>query len=74
MITLSGTSFVTTDPAPTITFWPIVTPHIMVALDPIDTPFFTNVGTQTQSSSVCNEPSGFIALGYLSLINVTYDR
>jgi hypothetical protein len=30
------TSFVTTDPAPISSFSPIVIPHKMVALDPID--------------------------------------
>jgi hypothetical protein len=36
-----GTSLVTTAPAPTIAFSPIVTPHIIVAEEPIDAPFLT---------------------------------
>jgi hypothetical protein len=46
------TSFVTTDPAPISAFSPIVIPHKMVALDPIDAPFFTIVFISFQSASV----------------------
>lgn len=36
-MTLSGISFVTTDPAPMVTLFPIVTPGRMVTLPPIHT-------------------------------------
>ena len=42
---------VTTLPAPTIAFSPIVIPDSNVALEPIEAPFLTKVGIQTQSSS-----------------------
>ena len=38
---------------------------------PIIAPFFTRVATTFQSASVCIEPSGFTALGTLSLMNDT---
>src|SRR4249919_2888118 len=37
---LGGTSLVTTDPAPIREFSPIVIPHKMVALEPMEAPFF----------------------------------
>src|SRR5512143_277291 len=68
---LSGTSFVTTLPAPTIAFSPMVTPHRIVVLVPMEAPFFTRVGTTFQSPSVCRRPSPAVERGYLSLINDT---
>ncbi len=44
----SGTSFVTTLPAPTNAFVPIVIPPNIVALDPIDAPVFTTTGKSFQ--------------------------
>jgi len=66
-----GTSFVTTLPAPTIAFSPMVTPHKIVELVPMEAPFLTNVGTTCQSASVCKPPFGTVERGYLSLINET---
>ena len=57
------TSLVTTDPAPIRAFSPIVIPHKMVALDPIEAPFFTMVLITFQSASVCGLPSALVALG-----------
>jgi len=48
-IVFPGTSFVTTDPAPTIAFSPIVIPQSIVEEDPIEAPFFTIVSTTFQS-------------------------
>ena len=70
-IEFGGTSFVTTLPAPTIAFSPIVTPQRIVELVPMDAPLFTSVGTTAQSAPVCSELSGFVECGYLSLINET---
>ncbi len=67
----AGTSFVTTLPAPIIAFSPIVTLDRIVAPELIEAPFFTNVVSTFQSSSVCNLPSGFVARGKVSLMNVT---
>jgi hypothetical protein len=50
-----GTSLVTTAPAPIIAFSPIITPASIVALEPIEAPFFTKVGITTQSSSPIHE-------------------
>ncbi len=66
-----GMSWVTTLPAPTIAFSPIVTPHRMVALLPIEAPRLTSVGIKAQSASVCNPPPFEVARGYLSLMNMT---
>src|SRR5208283_2814326 len=71
---LGGTFFVTTLPAPTKAFSPIVMLPRIVAPDPMVAPFFMSVGSTFQSFSVCNPPSRFVARGYLSLINVTPDR
>jgi hypothetical protein len=51
-------------------FSPIVTPHMMVALVPIDAPRFTSVGTHCQSASVWRRPA-VVALGWRSLMNET---
>ncbi len=58
-----GTSFVTTEPAPISAFSPIVIPQSMVALEPMDAPFFTMVSITFQSASVCGCPSALVALG-----------
>ncbi len=68
---LAGTSLVTTLPAPTIAFSPIVTPHKMTLPVPMDAPRLTSVGTTAQSASVCSLPSPEVDLGYLSLMNET---
>src|SRR5919108_1775684 len=68
---LGGTSLVTTLPAPIMAFSPTVIPHNNVALEPMEAPRFTTVGTHAQSVSVCNRPSALVARGNRSLINVT---
>src|ERR1051325_497621 len=70
-IAFAGTSFVTTLPAPTIAFSPIVTLQRIVAPDPIDAPLHTLVFSTFQSASVCNPPPATVARGYTSLMNVT---
>src|SRR5262249_34255891 len=67
----AGTFFVTTLPAPTREFSPIVTFARIVAPDPIEAPLLTNVLSTFQSASVCNSPLGVVALGYKSLMNIT---
>jgi hypothetical protein len=47
-----GISRVTTLPAPTMAFSPIVTFDRIVLPDPIDAPFFTKVFSTFQSASV----------------------
>ena len=59
----AGTFVVTTLPAPTMAFSPIVTFERIVAPDPIDAPFLISVGSTFQSSSVCNPPPGTVARG-----------
>ena len=54
---LGGTSLVTTLPAPTIAFSPMVTLARMVHPEPIEAPFLTNVRSTFQSASVCRPPS-----------------
>jgi hypothetical protein len=66
-----GTSFVTTAPAPTSAFSPMVIPHKMVALLPMEAPFFTKVSTRVQSASVWGDPSGLVARGNKSFVNIT---
>ena len=56
-IAKSGTSLLTTAPAPTSAPSPIVTPQMMVALEPIDAARFTRVASTFQSASVCRLPS-----------------
>jgi hypothetical protein len=51
-IAFAGTSRVTTHPAPINAFSPITTLARMVAPDPIDAPFLTNVTSTFQSCSV----------------------
>ena len=70
-IVLAGTSLVTTDPAPINAFSPMVMPQSMVALLPIDAPFLIKVSIMVQSASVWGEPSGFVALGKRSFVNIT---
>src|ERR1700722_215529 len=55
-ILLAATSRVTTLPAPTMAFSPMVRLGRMVAPDPIDAPFLTVVRSTFQSASVCNWP------------------
>src|SRR5260370_17667940 len=59
----AGTSLVTTLPAPTIAFSPIVTPERIVTPEPIDAPFLTIVHSTFQSFSLSNFPSPFAARG-----------
>jgi hypothetical protein len=54
---------VTTLPAPTIAFSPIVTRDKMVDPEPIDAPLRTTVGSTTQSCSVCKFPFAAVARG-----------
>src|SRR5579863_3714127 len=53
----SGTSWVTTAPAPISAPSPIVTPPSITAPLPIEAPRLTRVATTCQSSSVCKRPS-----------------
>src|SRR5262249_59172928 len=62
-IVLGGTFLVTTLPAPTMAFSPIVTFDRMVAPDPTEAPFLTTVASTFQSCSVCKVPSGLVARG-----------
>src|SRR6266436_1865442 len=66
-----GTSLVTRLPAPTIAFSPIVTLQRMVDPEPIDAPLQILVFSTFQSASVWSPPSGTVARGYTSLMNVT---
>src|ERR1700722_1559191 len=70
-IVFGGTSRVTTLPAPTIAFSPMVTLERIVAPDPIEAPFFTKVSSTFQSDSVCRFPSAAVARGNVSLTKVT---
>ena len=75
---LGGTSLVTTLPAPTMAFSPIVTLARMVDPDPIDAPFFTKVGSTFQSAvgePMKPQPDGLV-VGYLdgSARFVRWDR
>src|SRR5690242_4946647 len=56
-IAKSGTSFVTTAPAPTRAFSPMVMPAMIVALLPMLARRLTFVFITCQSASVCNVPS-----------------
>src|SRR5438309_1128870 len=60
---LAGTSRVTTLPAPTRAFSPIVMLARMVAPEPIEAPLLTSVGSTPQSFWVCNSPVGVVARG-----------
>src|SRR5208282_4704869 len=60
---LAGTSFVTTLPAPTNAFSPMVMFARMVQPEPTEAPFFTRVLSTFQSDSVCRPPSAVVARG-----------
>src|SRR5713101_5052219 len=62
-IALSGTSRVTTLPAPTMAFSPMTTFERIVAPDPIDAPFLTSVASTFQSFPVWSSPAGVVARG-----------
>ena len=62
-IVFAGTSRVTTLPAPTIAFSPIVTFDRIVEPDPMDAPFLTSVVSTFQSASVCSAPPSVVARG-----------
>lgn len=62
-IVCGGTFFVTTLPAPTIEYSPIVTLASIVDPEPIEAPLFTKVVSTVQSASVCSMPSCDVALG-----------
>src|SRR5437867_7022125 len=64
----AGTSFVTTQPAPTIAFSPIVILDKIVAPEPIEAPLLTIVISTLQSPSLSSSPPPFVACGYLSLM------
>ena len=59
----SGTSFVTTLPAPTVARSPMTTPQRIVAPEPIEAPRLTVVGIHSQSASVWRPPSAFSSPG-----------
>ena len=69
-----GTSFVTTAPAPTIAFSPIVIPHRIVAFAPIDAPSSTTVFTTSHSGDLSSPAyvaqSVRAARGARSFVNV----
>src|SRR5947209_5001343 len=73
-IARGGMSRVTTAPAPTIAPAPMVIPHKIVAFDPIDAPLPTWVGATFQSAGPWGMPSAVVALGNLSLVNMTRCR
>src|SRR5262249_3017019 len=62
-IALAGTSLVTTLPAPTIAFSPIVMLQRMVEPEPIEAPLQTRVFSTFQSASVCKPPPAAVARG-----------
>src|ERR1019366_6503642 len=62
-IAFAGTSFVTTQPAPTIAFSPMTILERIVAPEPTEAPFLTRVRSTFQSLSVCKWPSEFVARG-----------
>src|SRR4029453_16223541 len=70
-IVRAGTSRVTTLPAPTMAYSPIVTWRRIVAPDPIEAPRSTTVGSALQSLWVCSSPDSVVARGYESLMKVT---
>ena len=61
----------TTLPAPTITFSPILMLERIVVPEPMEAPLLMTVRSTFQSASVCSFPSTVMARGYLSLTNVT---
>ena len=70
-VEFGATSWVTTLPAPTMEFSPMVSPPRMVEPDPIDAPFFTRVDSQFQSPFVRTRPLPSVARGQRSLMNIT---
>ena len=48
-----------------------VRPPHRAALEPMETPHCTTVGSHPQPASLCNVPSAMVARGNLSLMNVT---
>lgn len=62
-IAFAGTSLVTTLPAPTIAFSPILTLLRIVAPDPMEAPLLTTVFSTFQSASVMSSPVEFVARG-----------
>jgi len=60
---LSGTSCVTTLPAPTRAFSPMTRFERIVAPEPMEAPFFTSVGSTFQSFSDWSSPSELVARG-----------
>src|SRR4051812_36443303 len=70
-IAYRGTSSVTTAPAPTRAPSPIVMAPMTVALDPMEAPRSTRVFSTIQSRSVCGLPSGLVARGKRSFVNMT---
>ena len=57
---LAGTSLVTTLPAPTMAFSPMVMLERMVAPEPMEAPFLMTVRSTFQSASVCRFPSRWL--------------
>src|SRR5262249_1658691 len=70
-IAFGATSPVTTAPAPIVAPSPMVTPHKIVAFDPMDARRQTRVDSTFQSAGPCGLPSSVVALGNLSLMNIT---
>src|SRR5437879_3450002 len=70
-ITPSGTSLVTTAPAPTIALAPIVTPGRITAPLPIAARRLTRIGSSFQSLGCFAEPSALTAVGQRSFRKVT---
>src|SRR5580704_10831192 len=62
-IAFAGTSLVTTLPAPTMAFSPIVILLKIVQPEPMDAPLRTTVFSTFQSASVCNPPVVVAARG-----------
>src|SRR5260221_661444 len=67
----SGTSRVTTAPAPIMARAPIVMPQSTTAPLPIEAPRLTSVGLTVQSASLCSAPVAPVARGWRSLMNMT---
>ena len=70
-VACAGTSLVTTAPAPTMARSPMLRLQRITAPEPMLAPLPTTVGWTVQSSPVCNEPSGLVARGCLSLMKMT---
>ena len=67
----AGTFRVTTAPAPIVAPSPMVTPHKIVAFDPMAARRRTFVGSNCQSLRRCNSPVSVVARGNRSLMNIT---